>query len=178
MHSMSKDFVYTMKGLGKSYGPNKVILKDIYLSFYYGAKIGVIGLNGAGKSTLTGMLSRAFGWTPFYEANAENPYLSDFYQDMQRWSFHSQVFFLGKRLEHHHQLLAHPGSVVQDRTVYEDAEIFASTVLGMSRDEYYAMLCHASDSISESTGMQTTAPAHSHSEGGCGCGGGCRSTRP
>lgn len=87
--------------------------------------IAIAGNIGAGKSTLTGMLSKAFGWEPFYEANAENPYLADFYQDMQRWSFHSQVFFLGKRLEHHHQLVLHPGSVVQDRTVYEDAEIFA-----------------------------------------------------
>jgi deoxyadenosine/deoxycytidine kinase len=87
--------------------------------------IGIAGNIGAGKSTLTGMLSQTFNWEPFYEANAENPYLSDFYKDMQRWSFHSQVFFLGKRLEHHYLLLQHPGSVVQDRTVYEDAEIFA-----------------------------------------------------
>lgn len=87
--------------------------------------IGIAGNIGAGKSTLTGMLSQAFSWEPFYEANAENPYLADFYQDMERWSFHSQVFFLGKRLEHHNLLLQHQGSVVQDRTVYEDAEIFA-----------------------------------------------------
>jgi deoxyadenosine/deoxycytidine kinase len=71
------------------------------------------------------MLSDAFGWEPFYEAAAENPYLADFYADMTRWSFHSQVFYLGKRLEHHRQLIDRPGSVVQDRTVYEDAEIFA-----------------------------------------------------
>jgi deoxyadenosine/deoxycytidine kinase len=87
--------------------------------------IAIAGNIGAGKSTLTGKLAAAFGWQPFYEANTENPYLADFYDDMQRWSFHSQVFFLGKRLEHHRQLLDHPGSVVQDRTVYEDAEIFA-----------------------------------------------------
>ncbi|MEZ4667389.1 MAG: deoxynucleoside kinase [Anaerolineae bacterium] len=87
--------------------------------------VAIAGNIGAGKSTLTGLLSAALGWEPFYEANAENPYLADFYTDMERWSFHSQVFFLGKRLEHHHQLLQHPGSVVQDRTVYEDAEIFA-----------------------------------------------------
>lgn len=87
--------------------------------------IAVAGNIGAGKSTLTGKLANVFGWQPFYEANTENPYLADFYGDMQRWSFHSQVFFLGKRLEHHRQLLDHPGSVVQDRTVYEDAEIFA-----------------------------------------------------
>ncbi len=87
--------------------------------------IAVAGNIGVGKSTLTSMLAQQFGWTPFYEANAENPYLGDFYEDMQRWSFHSQVFFLGKRLEHHYQLLQHHDSVLQDRTVYEDAEIFA-----------------------------------------------------
>ena len=87
--------------------------------------VAVAGNIGAGKSSLTRLLSATFGWQPFYEANAENPYLVDFYSDMQRWSFHSQVFFLGKRLEHHRQLVDHPGSAVQDRTVYEDAEIFA-----------------------------------------------------
>lgn len=87
--------------------------------------IAIAGNVGAGKSTLTSLLGKHFGWEPFYEANAENPYLADFYEDMERWSFHSQVFFLGKRLEHHRQLIDHPGSVIQDRTVYEDAEIFA-----------------------------------------------------
>ena len=100
--------------------PEKSIQKQSQKYF-----IAIAGNIGAGKSTLTSMLSSALGWEPFYEANAENPYLADFYTDMNRWSFHSQVFFLGKRLEHHHQLLQHPGSVVQDRTVYEDAEIFA-----------------------------------------------------
>jgi len=87
--------------------------------------IAIAGNIGVGKSSLTHLLSEAFGWEPFYEAAAENPYLADFYADMQRWSFHSQVFYLGKRLEHHRQLVDHPDSVVQDRTVYEDAEIFA-----------------------------------------------------
>lgn len=87
--------------------------------------IAVAGNIGAGKSSLTAQLAEHFQWTPFYEANAENPYLADFYEDMARWSFHSQVFFLGKRLEHHYQLMQHQGIVVQDRTVYEDAEIFA-----------------------------------------------------
>jgi len=87
--------------------------------------IAIAGNIGAGKSTLTGLLAEHFGWQPFYEANAENPYLADFYDDMERWSFHSQMFFLGKRLEHHRQLVDYPGAVVQDRTVYEDAEIFA-----------------------------------------------------
>lgn len=90
--------------------------------------IAIAGNIGAGKSTLTKMLSQHFGWKPFYEANAENPYLADFYKDMQRWSFQSQVFFLSKRLEHHRQLVDYPGTVLQDRTVYEDAEIFATNL--------------------------------------------------
>jgi deoxyadenosine/deoxycytidine kinase len=90
--------------------------------------IAVAGNIGAGKSTLTHMLADSFGWQPFFEADAENPYLADFYADMRRWSFHSQVFYLGKRLEHHRQIVDHPASVVQDRTVYEDAEIFAANL--------------------------------------------------
>lgn len=103
--------------------------------------IAIAGNIGAGKSTLTRMLASHYGWEPFYEANAENPYLADFYGDMERWSFHSQVFFLGKRLEHHRQLVDHPGSVVQDRTVYEDAEIFACNLYKqghMSQRDYDA----------------------------------------
>ncbi|MCS7070680.1 MAG: deoxynucleoside kinase [Anaerolinea sp.] len=87
--------------------------------------IAVAGNIGVGKSSLTGLLAREFGWQPFYEAASENPYLADFYRDMKTWSFHSQVFYLGKRLEHHRLLVDYPASVVQDRTVYEDAEIFA-----------------------------------------------------
>jgi deoxyadenosine/deoxycytidine kinase len=67
------------------------------------------------------------------EANAENPYLADFYADMPRWSFHSQIFFLSKRVEHHHQLVQYAGSVLQDRTVYEDAEIFARNLFVQGR---------------------------------------------
>lgn len=87
--------------------------------------VAIAGNIGVGKSTLTGILAEEMDWKPFYEAVDENPYLADFYQDMQRWSFHSQVFFLSRRLQHHRQLVDHPGSVVQDRSVYEDAEIFA-----------------------------------------------------
>src|SRR5690554_3267745 len=87
--------------------------------------VAIAGNIGIGKSTLTSILAEAFGWKPFYEAVDENPYLADFYADMTRWSFHSQVFFLSRRLQHHRQLVDHPGSVVQDRSVYEDAEIFA-----------------------------------------------------
>ncbi|HEX8600407.1 MAG TPA: deoxynucleoside kinase [Chloroflexia bacterium] len=87
--------------------------------------IAVAGNIGVGKSSLTELLAERLGWEPFYEAVAENPYLSDFYSDMRRWSFHSQVFFLSRRLRHHYDLLNRPGSVIQDRSVYEDAEIFA-----------------------------------------------------
>lgn len=87
--------------------------------------IGVAGNIGVGKSTLTALLSQHLGWEPFLEGVQDNPYLADFYGDMARWSFHSQVFFLARRLRHHRQLLDRPNSVIQDRTVYEDAEIFA-----------------------------------------------------
>lgn len=87
--------------------------------------VAIAGNIGVGKSSLTGLLGERLGWEPFFEAVSDNPYLADFYQDMARWSFHSQVFFLSRRLRHHHQLLQRPNSVVQDRTVYEDAEVFA-----------------------------------------------------
>ena len=90
--------------------------------------VAVAGNIGVGKSSLVGLLANRLGWTPFYEAVDENPYLSDFYRDMRKWSFHSQVFFLSKRLRHHRGLLDHPGPVLQDRTVYEDAEIFAKNL--------------------------------------------------
>ena len=87
--------------------------------------IAIAGNVGVGKSTLTGMIADRLGWEPFYEAVDDNPYLPDFYRDMRSWSFHSQIFFLSRRLRHHRQLLDHPNSVVQDRSVYEDAEVFA-----------------------------------------------------
>jgi len=87
--------------------------------------IAVAGNIGVGKSTLSRMLSEYLCWHPFYEAVDDNPYLADFYQDMRTWSFHSQIFFLSRRLRHHRQIVDYPSTVIQDRTVYEDAEIFA-----------------------------------------------------
>jgi deoxyadenosine/deoxycytidine kinase len=102
--------------------------------------IAVAGNIGVGKSTLTALLTEGLGWEPFYEAVDDNPYLADFYKDMRLWSFHSQVFFLSRRLRHHRQLLDRPGTVVQDRTVYEDAEIFAENLYrkgNMSERDYH-----------------------------------------
>ena len=87
--------------------------------------IAVAGNVGVGKSTLTQKLSEFLYWEPFFEAVDDNPYLPDFYKDMRAWSFHSQVYFLSRRLGHHRQIIDRPGTVIQDRTVYEDAEIFA-----------------------------------------------------
>jgi len=90
--------------------------------------IAVAGNIGVGKSTLVELLCVRLGWEPFYEPVTENPYLTDFYKDMEAWSFHSQVFFLTHRLRSHYKLGQHPSSVVQDRSVYEDAEIFAQNL--------------------------------------------------
>lgn len=87
--------------------------------------IAVAGNIGVGKSTLVEKLCRQLNWQPFYEPFAENPYLADFYGNMSAWSFHSQTFFLSHRLKVHHDLVHYPGSVIQDRSIYEDAEIFA-----------------------------------------------------
>ena len=88
----------------------------------------VAGNIGAGKSTLVELLSRELQLTPFYEPVSENPYLADFYEDMKRWAFQSQLFYLTRRLRIHRQLLDVQGSVIQDRSVYEDAEIFAKNL--------------------------------------------------
>jgi deoxyadenosine/deoxycytidine kinase len=87
--------------------------------------IAVAGNIGVGKSTLVMLLSENLGWTPFFEPVTENPYLADFYEDMQAWGFHSQIYFLMRRLRIHRKLMDMKGSVIQDRSVYEDAEIFA-----------------------------------------------------
>jgi len=87
--------------------------------------ISVAGNIGAGKTTLTEMLAKHYKWTPQYESVDHNPYLSDFYNDMNRWSFNLQIYFLNNRLRQLLEIQNSKHTVVQDRTVYEDAQIFA-----------------------------------------------------
>lgn len=87
--------------------------------------IAVAGNIGAGKTELVDFLCRKFGLEPFFEPNDENPYLESFYADMKKWAFHSQLYFLTHKFRLHRELMSHPTAVVQDRTIYEDAEIFA-----------------------------------------------------
>ncbi len=90
--------------------------------------IAVAGNIGAGKTELTGFLCKKYGLTPFYEPNDQNPYLADFYKDMKRWAFRSQIFFLTHKFMLHRSLERHHETVLQDRTIYEDAEIFAKNL--------------------------------------------------
>jgi deoxyadenosine/deoxycytidine kinase len=87
--------------------------------------ITIAGNIGAGKSSLVRLLSQRLEWNPFFEPVANNPYLSDFYADMRTWSFHSQTYFLSNRLKVYGELLECPNSVILDRSLYEDAEVFA-----------------------------------------------------
>ena len=87
--------------------------------------VAVAGNIGSGKSSLTKLLCDHFGWKPFFESVEDNPYLSDFYADMERWSFHLQVYFLSNRFRCHKSITEGKESVVLDRVIYEDAEIFA-----------------------------------------------------
>jgi len=85
----------------------------------------IAGNIGVGKTTWTKLLSEKFGWRAYYEKVKENPYLEDFYKDMRRWSFHSQIFFLTHRFKAHQEIQKTTSTCIQDRTIFEDAEIFA-----------------------------------------------------
>ncbi len=98
--------------------------KDLTLKQF----IAIAGNIGVGKSTLVELLCQRLGWEPFFEGVVDNPYLADFYADMAAWAFHSQIFFLSRRLRDLRRLMDFPRTVVQDRSVYEDAEIFAKNL--------------------------------------------------
>jgi deoxyadenosine/deoxycytidine kinase len=95
--------------------------------------IAIAGNMGSGKSTLVDFLSRTYGIVPFYEPNDENPFLPDFYADMKRWAFHSQLYFLSNKFRMHQELDQLSEVVVLDRTIFEDAEIFATALHRMRK---------------------------------------------
>jgi len=90
--------------------------------------IGIAGNIGVGKTTFTDIVSKYNGWHPFYESVMDNPYLSDFYGDMKRWSFNLQIYFLHHRFRNHVKMSNLSMGVMQDRTIYEDVEIFAKNL--------------------------------------------------
>ena len=93
--------------------------------------IAIAGNIGSGKTTLTKMLAAHYGWTPKFESVDYNPYLSDFYDDMERWSFNLQIYFLNKRFKDVVDIAGSDEIIIQDRTIYEDARIFAPNLHGM-----------------------------------------------
>ena len=95
--------------------------------------VGLAGNIGVGKTTFTEKMAGALNWSPIYESVADNPYLSDFYADMNRWSFNLQVYFLHRRFSAQRDIVHSNGGIVQDRTIYEDAEIFARNLHKMGR---------------------------------------------
>ncbi len=95
--------------------------------------IAIAGNMGTGKSTLVDFLAKTYGVMPFYEPNDENPYLGDFYKDMKRWAFQSQLYFLSNKFRLHQKLDRQPGVVALDRTIFEDAEIFATALHQMRK---------------------------------------------
>jgi len=95
--------------------------------------IAIAGNMGAGNSTLVDFLARTYGVVPFYEPNDDNPYLADFYSDMKGWAFQSQLYFLANKFRLHQELDRQPGVVALDRTIFEDAEIFATALHQMRK---------------------------------------------
>ncbi|MBO7083486.1 MAG: deoxynucleoside kinase [Bacteroidales bacterium] len=93
--------------------------------------IAIAGNIGSGKTTLTRLLAKHFGWTPHFEEVDHNPYLDSFYEDMQRWSFNIQIFFLNSRFRQVIDIRNSGKDVIQDRTIYEDAMIFAPNLYSM-----------------------------------------------
>jgi len=93
--------------------------------------IAVAGNIGSGKTTIAGLLAKHFGWKPHYEDVEENPYLNDFYEDMQRWSFNLQIYFLNSRFNQILEIRKSGNTIIQDRTIYEDAFIFAPNLHAM-----------------------------------------------
>ena len=101
--------------------------------------VGLAGNIGVGKTTFTEKMAAALNWTPIYESVSDNPYLNNFYNDMNRWSFNLQIYFLQKRFEAQKDILHSKKGVIQDRTIYEDSKIFAKNLneMGQLKDRDY-----------------------------------------
>lgn len=95
--------------------------------------ISIAGNIGSGKSSLTRLLAKRFNWVPYFESVSDNPYLEDFYDNMSRWSFNLQIYFLAHRFKIHKEIIDKPNSVIQDRSIYEDVEIFAKNLHKLKR---------------------------------------------
>ena len=120
--------------------------------------IAIAGNIGAGKSTMVGFLSRKFGLQPLYEPVDDNPYIADFYEDMERWAFNSQVFYLSRKFALHLEAQKTDKRVILDRSIYEDAEIFVENLhrrKGLSNLDYnaYMELYHTSRSELQPPGL-------------------------
>ena len=102
--------------------------------------IAIAGNIGCGKTTLTKMLAKRYGWTPRFESVENNPYLADYYEDMARWSFDLQIYFLNKRFQDVVEISRCKDTIVQDRTIFEDARIFAPNLhdMGLLSDRDFA----------------------------------------
>ena len=95
--------------------------------------VSIAGNIGSGKSSLTKLISDELNWKPYYEKVNNNPYLKDFYKDMNRWSFNLQVYFLSHRFKTHKEIIKSKSSVIQDRSIYEDVEIFARNLYKLGK---------------------------------------------
>jgi deoxyadenosine/deoxycytidine kinase len=119
--------------------------------------IAIAGNIGAGKSSLTDLLANYFGWKALYEPADDNPYLSDFYEDMMRWSFNLQIYFLSSRFHQQKKIYQQSNNVIQDRSIYEDVEIFARNLHNMGLmsdrdfDNYEALFCEMTDYLQPPT---------------------------